>query len=242
MTLRLVLCLPVLLAGVPVTPAGAQGAFSLPAGCTAFVTMQKRSCVVSHLFTCEGDPEGYQRRVDLTEAGLTYAGMIDAETQWIESHYAGSGQSDTLAPDPIDAASLSELLETGVDTWDFRTLTDDSLVTRHQGSDRLTGRVVTIDGVALQETAFEATVLDAAGIQLWRLEGTEYIHPEWRTFISGTRTVTMPDEVYDTDFTPVEFIFPAEPGFLGSMPRHDCGVVMSRLEPAPIPVMWSAGE
>lgn len=242
MTLRLVLCLPVLLAGLPAIPAVAQGAFGLPAGCTAYVTVQKRGCVVSHQFTCEGDPEGHQRRVDLTEAGLAFAGVIDAETQWIESYYAGSGQTDTLGPDPINAASLSELLETGIDTWDFITLTDGSLVTRHQGSDRLTGRVVTIDGVDLQETAFEATVLDAAGIQLWRLEGTEYIHPEWRTFVSGVRTVTMPDDVYDTDYSPVEFIFPGESGFLGSEPRFDCSVVMSRLEPALIPVMWSEAE
>ena len=238
MTLRLVLTLPVLLAGVP-APVVAQETFSMPAGCTAYVTVQKRGCVVSHLFRCEGDPAGYQRRADMTEAGLTYVGVIDAETQWIESYYAGSGQTDTLAPDPIDVASLSELMETGFDSWDFRTLTDGALVTRHQGSDRLTGRVVTIDGVALEETAFEATVLDEAGIQLWRLEGTEYISRDWRTFLSGTRTMTMPDETYDTDYTPVAFIFPGEPGFLGSQPRYDCSVVMSGLESQLTPVLWS---
>ena len=32
--------------------------FSLPGGCTAYLTVQMSSCTVSHHFTCDGDPAG----------------------------------------------------------------------------------------------------------------------------------------------------------------------------------------
>jgi hypothetical protein len=68
-----------ILALVAPMPAFAQDAqrprlFSLPPGCTAYVTIQAASCTLSHHFTCEGDPEGWQRRVDLDEEGVTYFG------------------------------------------------------------------------------------------------------------------------------------------------------------------------
>jgi hypothetical protein len=49
-------------------PAAAQ-TVSLPAGCEAYVTVQKRSCTVSTLFRCAADPEGHQRRMDSTRTG-----------------------------------------------------------------------------------------------------------------------------------------------------------------------------
>ena len=52
--------------------------FALPAGCTAFLTVQSKACSVEHHFTCEGDPAGHQRRVALNEEGMTYLGTIDA--------------------------------------------------------------------------------------------------------------------------------------------------------------------
>jgi hypothetical protein len=49
-------------------------------------------------------------------------------------------------------------------------------------------------------------------------------------FISGTTTVALPDgSVTESDDTPVEFIFPGEPGFLSVSPKHGCGLVMSSL-------------
>jgi hypothetical protein len=206
----------------------AQGQFALPAGCTAYVTVQKSDCSVSHLFRCEADPEGYQRRVDLNETGLTYLGVIDSETQWIESFHAAGSYTTYLAPGAADPASLTELIETGRDGLDFQTMSDVYGLRRYAGEDRLTGETVTIDGVALQRTEFDATVYDQAGQTIWKIEGNEFIHPEWRTFLSGTRTFTSPEQVLEEDGTPVEFIFPGEPGFLGSMPRHGCDPVLSR--------------
>jgi hypothetical protein len=206
----------------------AQGEFTLPAGCTAYVTVQKADCSVSHLFRCEADPEGYQRRVDLDETGLTYLGIIDSETQWIESFHASDSYSSYLAPGAADPASLTELIATERDGLDFQTRSDPFGLTRYVGEDRLTGETVTIDGVTLQRTAFDMTVFDEAGEVIWKIEGNEFIHPEWRTFLSGTRSFTTPEGVVKEDGTPVKFIFPGEPGFLGSVPRQGCAPMLSR--------------
>jgi len=206
----------------------AQAPVSLPAGCDAYVTIQKRSCIVSHLFTCEADPAGHQRRVDYDETGMTYMGRIDAETQWIESFHVRAQNVERLVPEPADPASFSELVETGIDSWDFRTDSDAFSVTAYRGFDRLTGQSVTIDGVALDETEFEVTVTDGMGGFLWSVEGREYIHRDWRVFLSGIRSVDTGADEYQTDGRPVEFIFPGEPGFLSATPLHDCGEMMSK--------------
>lgn len=222
--MRAILALALLCAA----PAAAQQPFALPQGCEGYVTIQKRGCQVSHLFRCESDPEGWQRRVDLDDQGLTYAGAIDAETRWVESWSPASGLTDRLIAGETDPASFTELTESGVDTFDFVIESQPGgIITLYRGQDRLTGETVEIDGVTLERTEFAVTALDPAGNELWRTTGSEYIHRDWRTFMAGTRTVTTADDQWDSDNSPVEFIFPGEAGFLSSTARHDCGVMMS---------------
>lgn len=210
-------------------PSGAT--FQPPPGCTAYVTVQMASCTVSHHFTCEGDPAGWQRRVDMDESGIAYAGVIDAETQWIESIHFLSSHSEELAPDPADPASFSKLVETGLDTFDFTTNSAEIGPTRYVGQDRLTGESVTIDGVTLDRTEYSIQALDAAGKEVWRSAGTEYISRDWRMFLSGTGTTRLPEgDASEGDDTPVDFIFPAEKGFLSVRPTRGCGQVMSSFE------------
>ncbi len=214
----------ILLAG----PAIAQDSFSLPSGCTGYVTVQKRGCIVSHLFTCQSDPTGHQRRVDMNDTGLIYLGTIDAETQWIESTHVVANSTERLLPNAADSASFTQLRATGRDDWDFETEDNLGLRSRNVGTDEIISQFASIDGIGLQITAFTITVTDpATGQFLWSGVGQEYIHPEWRTFLSGARTITTPTETYDTDNTPVEFSFPGETGFLAVNPRYDCDVVIS---------------
>jgi hypothetical protein len=126
----------ILLLALPL-PAAAQ-TFALPQGCSAYVTVQKRNCTVSHLVRCDSDPAGHQRRIDLDEGGMTYMGTIDAETQWIESWSVLIDSTDRLLPGGADPASLTTLLSTGVDTFDFQTETEGSYITHYTGQDRLT--------------------------------------------------------------------------------------------------------
>jgi hypothetical protein len=230
------------LALVLATPAAAQEAappatgeapgtrlFQVPAGCTAYLTVQQASCTVSHHYTCEGDPEGWQRRAEMDERGVAYAGAIDGETQWIESLHFLSDHSETLAPNPADPASFSELLATGRDSFDFVTDSPEIGPTRYAGSDRLTGESVTIDGVTLDRTEFQLVATDATGAEVWRTAGNEYISRDWRMFLAGTSATQLPDgSTYEDDSSPVEFIRPGEEGFLSVRPRHGCGQLMSK--------------
>ncbi|EBA11198.1 hypothetical protein [Roseobacter sp. CCS2] len=208
-------------------PAAAQETFVLPAGCDAFLTVQSESCQVDHHFTCQGDPDGHQRRVSLDEEGVTYAGVIDRETQWISSFHVRSGHREQLESDPAEPASISDLIETGLDDYDFRTFSDEIGTTRYVGQDTLTGREITIDGVTLAETTYDITALDEAGNEVWSSKGNEFISRNWRMFIAGTGVVTTSNGEFEQSNRPVEFIYPGEPGFLSSSPKHGCGVAIS---------------
>lgn len=211
-------------------PAAAQDTVTLPQGCDAYLTVQGASCRVEHHFTCNGDPTGQQRRISLDESGLTYAGVIDEEAQWISSFHPLTGHSEALESSPADPASLSELIETGVDSYDFVTLSDEVGSTRYVGRDTLTGRQITIDEVTLDETNFEITAYDQSGNVIWEAEGREFINRNWRMFLSGVDTVTIGSESFDSDDRPVEFIYPGEPGFLSAQPKHGCGIAISSAE------------
>jgi hypothetical protein len=201
------------------------------------------SCSVSQHFTCEGDPQGYQRRVDMDEQGVTYYGIIDAETQWIESHHVLSEHSESLAPNPADPASATDLMARGADAWDFTTDSAELGPTRYTGEDRLTGETATVDGVTLDRTQFQLTARNANGKEVWRSTGNEYFSREWRMFLSGVSTTTLPDgTTYTDDSTPKEIIRPGERGFLSVHPKYGCNEVMSSYDaPAMTPIPGGQG-
>jgi len=214
-------------AAVPVAAQTAE-VFTLPAGCEASLTVQTEACSVDHIFTCEGDTEGHQRRISIGEnGGVTYAGEIDSETQWIESFHVGSGHVERLKADPRDPASFSELVEMGIDTYDFITESEEVGQTRYVGQDTLTGEQVTIDGVTLDVTQYNITAYNGAGDVQWASEGNEYISQRFRMFLSGSSKVTTENGTFDNDDNPVEFIFPDEPGFLSANPKYGCGETLS---------------
>ena len=211
-------------------PAFAQSGpntFTLPPGCEGYLTVQTKSCSVEHNFICADDPEGWKQRVSLDERGITYIGAVNAEAEWVQSFHPLSGHSERLADNPADPASFSELIATDSDTYDFTTLSDEIGVTRYVGADTLTGRTVTIDGVELEESTYDITAYDANGTEKWSSRGNEFINRDFGHFFAGTGTITTPDGSFDKDDSPVEFIFPGEPGFLSANPKHGCGVTMS---------------
>lgn len=205
--------------------------FSLPEGCTAYLTVQSVACSVGHHFTCEGDPDGNQRRVDISDNGVTYFGMVDSETQWIESTYLTTGHSERLEDDPADRASLTELIEIGANSFDFVTLSDEVGETRYVGADLLTGETAVIDGVELIRTEYVIRAENADGEIIWTSTGNEFISPEWRMFLSGTGRTEVDGDIFEDDHTPREFIMPGEAGFLSRFPKYGCGVTESSFAP-----------
>ena len=211
--------------GLLAGPAFGQG-FQLPPSCEPYLTVQSADCNVSHHFTCEGDASGTQRRVDIDERGLIYQGQIDDEGQWLASDHFLSGHQEALADDPADPQSLTELFETGADSWDIVTSSDEIGSTRYMGGDTLTGERVTIDGIDLLRTEYTIRAVADDGTEIWSARGQEYVSETWRMFLGGSSTVTTTEgTVEEPDGSPVEFIFPGERGFMSENPKYGCGIV-----------------
>lgn len=200
--------------------------FEVPAGCEAFVTVQYRLCTVSHHYTCEGDPAGYQHRVDIDDEGPFFISTIDAETQWVESYDIRLDILDVLDPAPRDAANFTELTRTGRDDFDFSTTSERGETITYRGRDKLTGRTVVIDDVPLLETETFARATAADGSLVWESRGNEYIHLEWRFFLGGQSVTRTPENTFEDDDAPVEFHFPGEDGFLAAAPKFSCAALL----------------
>ncbi|WP_299619433.1 hypothetical protein [uncultured Tateyamaria sp.] len=212
-------------------PAAAQDAsrYYPPEGCTGVVTVQTRGCIVNNIYTCAADQPGDSWRLMFNQDGPVFLSKIDYETQWLESYDLFPTRRETLRQPAPDPASLTELLETGIDTFDF-TQTSQQRVTRVVGFDRLTGEDVVIDGEPLLGTEFSVRYEDSTGRDL-QVRGREFVSVKHRRFISGVTTLTRGDEVEERDRTPVEFIYPGEPGFFSQTPLYECEASLARFVP-----------
>jgi len=208
----------------------AAGTFKVPQGCTAYATVQMRSCQVSQHYRCDADAEGDQWTVQMDGNGPYYASKIDAETRWMESYDLTSGEADQLGEEN-DPASFSTLLEKGRDDFDFFTQSNFGELRRYVGFDRLTGTSRSIDGITLEETEFELTAYDPDGQMVWMRRGNQFIHRGWRIFLPGTERFenAFGDKV-DTQDTPVEFALPGDKGFLETEPKYDCDTLTASYE------------
>ncbi len=213
-------------------PAIAQGTGTItpPPGCTAFLTVQSRSCVVSHMWTCEGDPEGSWWRLSMDGEGPFSLSHTDSEFRWLTSYGLRNGSQAVLVEPEEDPASITELFETGSDSMVFTTIYENAggqrIERNYTGFDRLTGETVEIDGRILNRTRFSYEYNLGDGPR--RVEGTQYVHEGWRMFFGGVETTEMPGgESFESDNSPMDFAEPGERGFLRDQPLYDCGDMMS---------------
>jgi hypothetical protein len=220
---------------VLVTLPAQAGSFSPPDGCTTFMTVQSRQCRVSNHYKCTADTPGDQWRADFDQQGPFFLSRINAEAEWVESYDLGDTVVvQTLRPDAQDPASFTELLNGGVDTFDFGLARDNGEDTNVTGFDRLTGKTFTIDGVPLKETAFDFTEIAPDGTILRQSRGNEYISPDMRLFFSGPSQWNGGDgQFLPTDGSPMQFIFPGEPGFAATEPLFECDPLLTRFSPLP---------
>lgn len=208
----------------------AAGSFSPPKGCAAFMTVQLHGCVVEHHYRCDDDAPGDQWTTLYDSDGPFFTTHVDGEFQWLESYEHDPPLPAWLETPSPDPASFSNLLSTGEDTYDFTTRDAQSTRLRYHGLDRLTGERVVIDGIPLEVTAFEVTESHADGTVRSRRWGNQYVHRDWRLFFSGAETTEFSGQTLPSDSTPVDFIFPGEPGYLSTVPLFDCDALMSRAE------------
>lgn len=219
---------------VSADPAVAQSGplFQVPEGCTAFLTVQSRSCLVAQHWRCDADPEGMHWRATLDQDGAFYLSLSDSEFRWLRSWSLRSGGTDTLIEPEEDPASMSELLETGSDAMVFSIREENSFGVfqrDYTGFDRLTGETVTVDGRELLVTEFSYQYETADGVR--QTQGYQFVSTEWGLFFGGIETVTLGDESFEGNYSPMDFAEPGEPGFLSMEPIYDCGDMMSALDP-----------
>lgn len=223
--------LAVLLSFGAATPALAAAKFTPPEGCTVFATVQHRNCEISQHYRCQKDPADHQWAIYADAGGPFFASRIDGETRWIESHDLADGRSETLTSE-ADPASLSKLLETGKDTYDFTQAANDGLVTRYVGVDRLTGETVRISGQTLERTEYDIKAYDAQGSLLWHRLGHDLVHRDWRLFFGDNeRFENSFGDVVESTSTPVAIALPGEKGFLATKPEFDCELMMTEVLP-----------
>ncbi len=209
------------------------GTWTPPEGCEIFMTVQSKACRVSNHYTCAGDPPGDQWRADFDQEGPYFYSRINSEAEWVESFDGNPVSRTALEPGAEDPMSFSELIGSGVDTFAFSQIRDGLERTNVVGMDRLTGKTVTIDGQVLEQTEFEFTETDDYGTVLRRARGNEYISRERRMFFAGPGETDLGDGMWrPIDGSPVDFIFPGEPGFAATQPIHDCDALTAGIAPA----------
>lgn len=213
----------------------AQAQFQIPEGCTPKFTVQSKGCRMSNHWICEADTNGEQWRVDIGANGPTYVGKIDFEARWIESFDLIPGVRSWLKEPSEDDASFSELLEAGLDSYNFKTETSTGEIEQVVGFDRIVDTDVIIDGEPLLATEFQTRITLDDGTVKWEARGREFISSKHRKFFSGNGEYVTDRGAGEFDFSPVEFIYPGEPGFFGMRPKFDCPAIDARFVPQVTP-------
>lgn len=222
----------ILVLSAAVLPPAAQASdtYVPPEGCVGVVTTQNRDCIVNNIYSCEQDAPGTSWRIMFEKDGPVFLSKIDYETQWLESYDFYPTRQDALRQPADDPASLTELLETGIDTYDF-VVAGPQGATRVVGFDRLTGEDVVIDGEPLLGTEFSARHQSTTGGTM-QVEGREFVSVKHRRFFPGTVTFAWDDDAHEQNRTPIEFIYPGEPGFFTTIPLYECEASLASFHPA----------
>lgn len=223
-----------LLAALALSPiASSAGTFTPPKGCTAYLTVQMKSCEVSHYWTCKKDPKGHHWVLSMLDDGPSFLQYLDSEFRWLQSFPQRSSISRKLITTEADANSLTELLDTRRDDFDFKqsVLQDGTQIAIEHitGFDRLNGTRVTIDGEPLLVTEFEIDVVSDSGLSAVHTTGNQFVSERFRLFFQGRESETSDGETVHYDDTPVLFIEPGEAGFLSDRPEYGCEAMMSAL-------------
>lgn len=225
-----ILCVGTLLLPAPLAAQTDGDRYYPPEGCVGVVTTQNRDCQVNNIYTCEADPPGTSWRLKFDRQGPVFLSQIDYETQWLASYDLFPSRRETLRQPADDPASLTELLANGIDTYDFM-VTGTHGTTRVVGFDRLTGDDVVIDGEPLLGTEFSMRYESTTGRDL-QVQGREFVSVKHRRFFPGPVTLTQGAEKEEHDRTPIEFIYPGEPGFFTKTPLYECEASLASFHPA----------
>ncbi|WP_085526383.1 hypothetical protein [Maritimibacter sp. HL-12] len=221
--------------GVLVLPAIA-GAFTPPEGCTSFLTVQNRSCSVTLQWRCSPEENSDFWSATFSSEGLESIVRYTDDYQWLDAVYMWDSSREEFAPPAADPISLTRLLDTGRDTFDFtmhRSQPDRSYDVRVVGADTLTGETVEIDGYSLDVVRTRVEITAEDGTVEYKSEGAQYLSRPLGQFFLGTERVFGTDgSVAEFDDAPVDIIEPGEPGFGATEPLYECNIQDAAMTPA----------
>ncbi len=197
-------------------------AFTMPRGCELIVIMQAPGCFASVIYSCEGDAQGTRRIADMVAEGMTYHSSVDAVYTWIDGFDPATGEYFETEMPVADTIDVDALVANGVNSFAITQVNRANGERQHfRGYDWLTGNETTIDGVRLLEAEFRMAATFDDGSPYFSAEGTEWVEPDLGLFFTGDVWYDGDaSEVYEN--TPIEFVFPGEPGDTAYQPRYGC--------------------
>tara|TARA_B110000037_G_scaffold129209_1_gene146765 strand:+ start:51 stop:803 length:753 start_codon:yes stop_codon:yes gene_type:complete len=208
----------------------AHAQYVLPNFCNAYLTVQSKSYLVSHFYTCHEDTEGLKRRIDLDEQGEIYHVQTDVEARWLYALDMTSGISENLDDTgSIDRAFLTNLLQKDHDDFVFQMLSSSGEIIVLRGEDQLMGQTVIIDDTLLFQTKSMMKATDTKGTFLWDTLAIEYVSLKHWVFFGGSNVYRTDKVTNFFNFSPIEFLLPNEVGFLADVPKSGSEGIMSSL-------------
>ncbi len=221
------LLLPALLLA---SPALAGSNLVIGETCDPILTVQNADCTVTIIRACSDWALGASTSVTYDLNGRISAAASDENGAWLESFTTWDNAWERAIGTPEDPVSLDTLLSEGIDTYNFRITHEvdgESRILQVIGADILTGVEQRIDNVPLKTVTTDLRILEADGSVFYQTQGMQFVQPEMRLWLLGTDSVIGANgSVTNYDSSPVDFIFPGEPGFGETMPLFGC-------EPAP---------
>ena len=203
---------------------GAAKTWNPASGCTPFVTVQMKQCMVGNVAACGEGKSGTYQILSSGAAGPMKLTQADKEGWALTEQSFESALFLRLKKGGRQPYSLSRLLSNGAMEWDYKSKFDTAPgpVSR-KGSERLTGKTRKVDGVALTAYRYEETWTESdGGVQTF--SGIGYAQAEWRLELSGTlESHDFDGATSRQDNTPVEFIFKGDDGFMSMVPTVGCG-------------------
>ncbi len=215
------------LAFFPTTAAQAvDEIFIAPDGCQTFLSLQSNGCQTYVFWRCAAAPAGEFWEATFAADGLASVVHYDREYQWLDAEYFWDQSREVLDNPGNDPISLRDLLDNGRDTFAFSLIRhepDQSYVQYVAGHDELTGNEVTIDGVKLLESSAHVTITNEAGETEYESQNLQLLSREMGLLFFAKDSVTFEDGTTEEfDNTPVDFLYPGEPGFAEMTPLYQC--------------------
>lgn len=195
--------------------------------CVPLYSIQKRDCVVEHIYRCDTEAGLFWRSEEFVEEDqdvMTEIRDPEGNILWVESLEDGVMVSGIL--EMRNPVSISQALRTGSDLFDMTAAFQspffvDPIIAPYKGESVQNGEPITVDGLSF------TPLRQNAEMQLNALTLTGYadlfVESEDGFFVYGEVLIDAGGSQMIQGGVPVQVIRPGEDGFLKNRGLYDCG-------------------